>query len=245
MSQFGLEEGPTGLDQAQTIMNGIAGIASDVFGLIDQGIRTVGATKDIADTLVRGIANTEDVYKAIDDIQEWISLGSRIAQTVSDVTGMVSSIVGAAGSGDTSGGTQAAAMALGAVSGVAGIISQVYSAVNAAIDIGQEVYRMATKYIAQGITEWLGLPGAQDINYLLDTVTGQVKAYTSENPLNKTTLNTMDRMLGGRYSERVGATNSCRKRSWFRIDIRRKYCRLGCDDGRKCKRPALCFSTDY
>ena len=208
MSQFGLEEGPTGLDQAQTIMNGIAGIASDVFGLIDQGIRTVGATKDIADTLVRGIANTEDVYKAIDDIQEWISLGSRIAQTVSDVTGMVSSIVGAAGSGDTSGGTQAAAMALGAVSGVAGIISQVYSAVNAAIDIGQEVYRMATKYIARGITEWLGLPGAQDINYLLDTVTGQVKAYTSENPLNKTTLNTMDRMLGGRYSERVGATNS-------------------------------------
>lgn len=207
-SQFGLEEGPTQLDQAQSIMNGVSSIASDVFGLFDEGIQTISATKDIADTLVRGFENTEDVNKVIDDVQHFITMEAKIAQTVSDVTGMVSSIVGAAGSGDTSGGTQAAAMALGAVSGISGIVSQALSAVNTAIDIGQEVYHIATKYIGRAITEWLGLPGASDINYLLDTVTGQVKAYTSENPENKTTLNTLDRNLGGRFSERQGATNT-------------------------------------
>ncbi|AVD99638.1 tail length tape measure protein [Mycobacterium phage Cuke] len=208
MSNYGLKEGESPLDTAQTVANGVSSIASDVFGVFDSTLKSIESAKNIGDTLVRGIGNTEDIYNIVDNVQSFIELGSKIAQTVSDVAGFASSLVGAAGSGDPSGGSSGVAMALGAISGISGIVSQALSAVNAGIDLAQEGYRLVTKYVGRALTSWLGFPGASDMKFLLDEVTGQLQAYTSENPQMKHTFNTLGRELGGSYGTRVGAQNS-------------------------------------
>ncbi|AYN57971.1 tail length tape measure protein [Mycobacterium phage Fowlmouth] len=208
LSNYGLKEGESPLDAAQNVANGVSSIASDIFGVFDSTLKSIESAKNIGDTLVRGIGNTEDIYNIVDNVQSFIELGQRIAQTVSDVAGFASSLVGAAGSGDPSGGSSGVAMALGAVSGISGIVAQALGAVNTAIDLGQEAYRLVTKYVGRFLTSWFGFPGASDINYLLDEVTGQLQVYTSENPQMKNTFNTLGRSLGGDYGTRVGAQNS-------------------------------------
>lgn len=208
-NQFGLQEGPSALDQAQSVANGVSSIASDIFGLFDQTLKTIGATQDIANTLVRGIANTKDVNRLIDNAQEFITLFQKGAQTVSDISGFAASLVGAGGAGDPSGSSQGVAMALGAVSGISGLIAQAAAAVNTGIDVAQEAYGIATKYMGRFIQSWTGLSGASDVRYLLDEVTGQVQAYSSDNPQQKTAFNTLGRELGaGGYSDRQTVINN-------------------------------------
>lgn len=209
MQQTGLTEGPSGLDQAMGIADGISGIVGSAFGVFDSAIASIASTKEISGTLVRGMRNTEDIYNIVDEIQSYIELGQNIAQVTSDVLGFAAGIVGSGAAGDTSGGTAMAAMALGAASSIAGIVSQVYAAANAYIDLGQEIYRMAGKYGGRMITNWVGLPGATDLKFLLDEVTGQLQVWTSENPQMKNTFNTLGRQLDGanRYGTRDGTRN--------------------------------------
>lgn len=205
--QYGLQEGPSGLSMAQDISGGISSIAKDIFGVIDQSLKSVSATKEIGDTLIRGVANTDDVMKLIDNFQEYITLVQNVAQTVSDVSDLAGKFASMANVGGApgTGGPQAVTSA---ISGISSIIAQVAGAVNTAIDLGQEAYAIITKYYGRWLTSFLGMPGAKDMNFLLDTVTGQLKAYTSENPSNKTTLNTWAKMMGSsQFQERPSPTN--------------------------------------
>lgn len=210
MDQYGLKEAPSDLETAQSVISGASGIVSSAFATVDSTIKVIGATKDLGDTFVRGVKDTSDVNKVIDDFQPFIDLGSKIAQLTSDISGFAAGIVGAAGSGDTSGSSQAVAMALGAVSTISGLVSQGFAAANAVIDLGQEIARIAGKYIGRGITSALGFPGAQDMKFLLDTVTGQLQAYTSENPQDKNTFDTLGRKYNrDRYvDQRTGPANT-------------------------------------
>lgn len=206
-SQFGLQEGPTALDQAQTLANGVSSIASSIFGLFDQGLKTIGATQDIANTLVRGVANTKDVTRLIDNAQEFITLFQKGFQTASDITGFASQLAGMGGA-DPSGAGGAVAGGLSAASALTGLIAQGLAAANTAIDIGQEAYAITTKYVGRFIQSWTGLSGASDVKYLLDEVTGQVQAYSSDNPQQKTTFNTLGRELGASYGNRQAPQNN-------------------------------------
>jgi len=208
MSSYGMKEAANPLDTAQTITQNVAGIAGDIFNIVDSSLKSVESTKEIGDTLVRGIANTEDVYKIVENVQSFIELGKNIAQTTSDVLGFASTLTGMGAAGDPSGGTAGAAAALGAASGIASIVSQVYSAVNATIDIGQEIYRLGTKYLGRALQNWFGLPGASDIKYLLDTMNGQLQVYASENPQMKSTFNTFERSMGNVGPGRSAPTNN-------------------------------------
>lgn len=211
--QFGLEQGPSALEEAQNIASGVAGIVGDVFGVFDQSLRSVAATKDITGTLVRGVANTEDIYNMVDKVQEYISLAARVATLAGDIMQVTGGIIQGAGaaagaSGGDMGGTMAAGMALSAAGSAAQIASQVMAAVNAAIDLGQEAYKISTKYLGRFLTSWFGFPGANDIKYLLDTVTGELKTYTSENPDLKHTFNTFGKETGlVNYGSRPSAYN--------------------------------------
>ncbi len=207
MSQFGMQEGPDMLDQAMQIASGVAGIANDFFGIIDQGIQSIQAVSNIAQMLQYGIRNTGDVNKIIDNVQEVVTLFQKGWQFASDVLGLAGTITGAAGSGDTSGGAQAAAAALGVAAGITGIVGQVIGYWNSIIDLVQEGYSIVTKIVGRGIQNWLGLSGATDIKYLLDEMSGQVLAYSSDNPQNKTVLNTLGRELYTGYSDRQGPVN--------------------------------------
>lgn len=204
MNQYAMQEGPTGLDTAQTVTQNISGLASDVFGIVDSSLKSVSASKEIGDTLVRGIENTESIYKIIENIQPFIELGGKIAQTASDALGFAGQMAAFSG-GQDAGATSAA---LSAASSIAGIISQSYAAVNAAIDLGQEAYRIGTKYLGRALQNWFGLPGATDIKYLLDTMNGQLQVYTSENPQMKSSFNTFGREMGVQYQGRQAPTNN-------------------------------------
>ena len=130
----------------------------------------------------------------------------------SDILGLASGVVGTASTGAAAGGdmgaTAATAAALGAASSIAGIVASVWSAINATIDLVQEGYKITTKYLGRAALALMGLPNATDVNYLLDTITGQLKIYSSENPDMKTTWNTADRQLGIKQGSRPSATNT-------------------------------------
>ena len=212
MSNYGMQEGPSGLDAAQTLTQNISGLVSDAFGIIDSGLKSIEGAKNIGDTLVRGIGSTEDIYKIVENIQPFIELGAKISQTVSDALGLASGIVGSAAAGAAAGGdmggTAAAAAALGAASSIAGIVSQAFEAVNAAIDLGQEAWRIGTKYLGRALQQWFGLTGSTDVKYLLDTMEGQLKVYSSDNPQMKTTFNTLGREFGRQYPGRNAPANT-------------------------------------
>lgn len=211
MSNYGMKEGPSGLEAAQTLTQNISGLVGDAFGIVDSSLKSIEGAKNIGDTLVRGIGNTEDIYKIVENIQPFIELGAKISQTVSDALGMAAQVAGMAGGasgGADMGGSSAAAAALGAASSIAGIVSQAFEAVNAAIDLGQEAYRIGTKYLGRMLQQWFGLTGSTDVKYLLDTMEGQLKVYSSDNPQMKTTFNTMSRELGVQYPGRSGPANT-------------------------------------
>lgn len=196
--QFGLKEGPSGLDQAQSLFQGATGVASDVFAAIDSGLKYMTGLKDFTTTMVRGIANTGDVMKVVDQIQTGIDFAAKMFQAAGSITSFAGSFTG----GSDFGGTSAAGQALS-------MIGTVISAVNTGIDVAQEAYKIGTKYLGRFIQSWTGLSGASDVRYLLDEVTGQVAAYSSDNPQQRTLFNTLGRELGGsRYGERPPVTNN-------------------------------------
>lgn len=210
MNTAGVMEGPDILSQVQNIAQGAVGIAQDVFGIIDSSIQSVSAANDIANVAARGIANSEDVFKIVDNIQTFLTLAQRIWGAVGDAFSFAGGIVGGAGmaaGGSDMGATQAAAMALGAAGSVSQIVASVISAWNAGIDLAQEAYRIATKYMARNLLNWVGLPGASDLKYLLDEYSGQLQLYTSDNPDNKSIFNTLAREIQGTNAY-PGRTNS-------------------------------------
>jgi hypothetical protein len=200
---FGLQEGPSTLEQAQSFISGGSNIASDIFQTVDAGLQAISAGQNLGDILVRGVANTKDVMKIIDDFQTFITVAQKGLQTAGDITSFVGQFTKGGGPmmGDM-GATEAAGQLLS-------LASQALGAINTGIDLVQESYTIAMKYVGRILTSWLGFPGAQDINYLLDTKTGQLQAYTSANPDMKSTFNTMGRMAnpGNFVDARVQPTN--------------------------------------
>lgn len=193
--QFGLKQGPSSLEQATQLAGQIGGIAGDVFGLLDQGIKVIGAGQDAADTLVRGVANTKDVGKLIDDAQSVVTLVSKGLTTAGDITSMVGSIMSVGAGADF--GASGAVSAVGQILGLAG---QAVAAVNTGIDIAQEVVQEGQNALGSFIQSWTGLTGSSDVKYLLDKETGQVQAYSSDNPQQRSTFNTIGRELGDNTS---------------------------------------------
>lgn len=183
----GFGEAQSPIDQAGKMASGAAGIAQDVVDIIDGVIKSIGAASEISSTLVRGIKNTEDIYNLIDQFQVFIDLAAKIAGTVSDVAGFAAGFAGAGGPFGS-----AAGSAIQGVSAIAGMVQAALQAINTAIDLGQEAYRIASKYFAQFLGHLIG--GAEgsllgDIKFLLDEQTGQLMAWSDENPEDKRTHN--------------------------------------------------------
>lgn len=194
--QYGLKEAPSQLEQIQSVVSGMSGIASDVFGVFDDSLKYIAGVQDFTDTMVRGVANTKDVMRLIDDFQTGIQLAARIFQTAGDITSFAGSFSGGADFGGASAAGQALSM-----------IGQALQAVNTAIDLGQEAYKITTKYVGRFLESWFGLPGSNDVRFLLDEMSGQLKVYSSDNPDQKTTFNTLGRELGSTYPGRPAPTN--------------------------------------
>jgi hypothetical protein len=179
------------LKQFETGAAGIASIIGDAFKLFDDVITNIKATGDILDTVATKLKDTESIVKIITDFQTFLTTAADIAKTVGDVANTVNSFIPSAGGADF-GGTEAAKSALAMVAAVAGIVESAIEAVNASISLGIEVYHEIGKYAGYIFGAILGgslgtLGG--NVRMLYNTRTGQVYAYSEDNPLNKNTIN--------------------------------------------------------
>lgn len=173
----GLTEGANPIDQASTVLDAASGIAGDIFGAIQSWIEAVGATKNIADTLIRGVSNTEQVSGLIDDFQKYIQFAADVAGAVGSIASAASAFTGGADMGATA-----------AVGQVASLISGALEAINASIDLAQEAYHIAGSYVGQFLGYLTGGSGSQlegDVKFLLDTQTNQLLTYGTNNPQDK------------------------------------------------------------
>lgn len=191
---YGLSENQSPIDQASQIASSMTSIASDVFAVIGSSIEAIGATKNIADTLVRGVANTEDIYNMVDQVQTFIKLGADIAGAVSSITGAIGSIAGASGGMD-----MGASSAIQAVGQIAGFVQAGLETANAVIDLGQQAYRIIGSYVGDFLGYLTGGAGGQlagNVKYLLDEKTNELLAYSVDNPGDKRAHN-----LAGQYTD--------------------------------------------
>lgn len=188
---YGLSQEENPFDVAANIAGAASSIAGSIFSVVDSAFGAINGAKDLTDTLLRGVENTEDLYKMVDQIQTFITLAGDIAGAVSDVTGAISGIVGAAGGaagGADMGGTSGAAAILGAISTISGLVQSGIDTVNAIIDLGQEAYRIIGSYFGQYLGMVVGGPDGAlmgNVKFLLDQQSGQLLAYSQDNPLDK------------------------------------------------------------
>ncbi|TDL05459.1 phage tail protein [Mycobacterium paragordonae] len=189
----GFQQGPNALQTFSSFMGGASNVVSSVLQAVQGGLDSLAATQDIADRLVYGVRNTEDVNKIIDNVQKYITFASQVAQATGSVLSMIGGLVGAGGSGDPSGGSQGAAMALSAAGQIAQMISGILQGVNAAIDFGQQVYHIAGTYVGRFLSQLtaggLGTPLMGDVRFLLNKNTGQLISYSQDNPGNQNVQN--------------------------------------------------------
>jgi len=173
------------IDTAAGIASDVGNIAGEVFTSIESVLESVGAAKDLGDTLVRGIENSEDVMKIIDNVQKFVETAANIASAVGSGLSAAGSIASAAGGGMDGG---AAGAAIGGASQVASLISAGLSTVNGIIDLAQEAYRIAGKYVGDFLGMLVGGAGGAlegDVKFLLDQNDGTLKTYSKDNPEDK------------------------------------------------------------
>jgi hypothetical protein len=152
-----------------------------VFKAISSGLDALTATQDIADRLVYGVRNTEDINKIIDDVQKYITYAADILSAAGSITSMVGSFTG----GSDFGGTSAAGSMLSMIAGV-------MQGVNAAIDFGQQVYEITMGYVGKFMSVLTGLGGTDlmgNVGFLLNKNTGQLLSYSHDNPEAKNAAN--------------------------------------------------------
>ncbi|GJO41989.1 phage tail protein [Mycobacterium marinum] len=203
----GFAQGPTsfsqGLQVAQALGGGAANAITGVIQAIQGGLDSLTATQDIADRLVYGVRNTEDINAIVDDMQKYITFAAQIASATGSILQSIGSVISvagqgaaSAGSGPTGGDPGAAVAAVGQAFELAGMISQLVSgalqAVNAAIDFSQQAYHVAGTYFGRLLSNLVAGPGGTplmgDVRFLLNTNTGQLLSYSRDNPGNQNAL---------------------------------------------------------
>lgn len=179
----GFQQGQSPAQMFQSAIGSASNVASSIIQAIQSGLDALTATQDIADRLVYGVRNTEDINKLIDDVQKYITF----AANVSNAVGSILSAVGAAGSG-SGGMDMGASGAISAAGQIAQLIAGVLQGVNAAIDFGQQVYHIAGQYVGRFLSVMTGLHGTPlmgDVRLQLNKNTGDLIAYSEDNPENK------------------------------------------------------------
>lgn len=170
--------------QAQTVISGAFGLIGDGFKIFDATMKSIDSAAAISETLVRGVQNTEDIYNIVDQFQSFIELAGTISQGISDGLAFAGTLAAASGGSDGGG----AAAALQAASAVAGVVTSVIQTVNAAIDLGQEAYRIGSKYVGKMLSFMVGGGNGSllgDVKFLLDKSNMTLQTWSGDNPSDK------------------------------------------------------------
>lgn len=189
-SGFSREANP--IDTVSGIASNAAGVASDIIGTVVTAIETVGATKNITETLVRGASGTKQIGELIDSGQKYLELGAKVSGSVASVASLVGSMVGAGASADPSGGAGGAAAAIQGVATIASLVQAGFETANAVVDLTQEAVKIAGSYMGDFMGYLVGGAGgplAGNVRFLLDQQTNQLLTYTAENAADKRLFN--------------------------------------------------------
>lgn len=174
----GFEQSPSALSQAQSAMSAVGGAVSAVFQAAQAGLDALAATQDIADRLVYGVRNTEDINKLVDNFQKYITY----AASIFSAAGSIASAAGSFTGGMDMGGTSAAG-------GILSLVASALEGVNMAIDFGQQVYHIVGSYVGRFLSQLTaglnGTPLMGNVRFLLNKNTGQLISYSEDNPGNK------------------------------------------------------------
>lgn len=184
----GFVQGQGPVQMFSSVAQGASNIASSIIQAIQGGLDALTATQDIADRAVYGVRNSEDIMHFIDNIQKYITFAADVANATGQVLSTIAGFVGAGSGSDPSGGAEGASAALGAAGQIAALIGSALQGINAAIDFGQEVYHIVGGYVGQFLTQLTGVFGTPlmgDVHLQLNKNTGQLIAYSSDNPENK------------------------------------------------------------
>lgn len=176
---FGASENP--VDTIVGYLSAVTGIASDVFGAIGSGIEAIGGVKNISETLVRGVANTEDIFNMVDEVQKLIDFGSQVAGAAGNIVSVIGSFTASQDMGVTAG-----------IGAITSLVSGVMQGANAVIDLAQEAYRIVGSYVGDFLGYLVGGSGGQlegNVKFLLDKQTNQLLTYGADNPQDKRTHN--------------------------------------------------------
>jgi phage-related protein len=198
----GFQQQQSPVQFASSVASAASGIAGSVIQTIQGGLDSLTATQDIADHLVYGVRNTQDVSKLIDDVQKYITFASDIANTTGQVLSTIGGIAGAGGDAAGPGGGAAGA-ALSSAGQIASLISGALQGVNAAIDFGQQVGQIAGGYVGKFLSQLTAGPGGANplegnVGMLLNTNTNQLLSYSEDNPQNQNATN-VPGLLAGIY----------------------------------------------
>jgi phage-related protein len=211
--QQGFTQGQSPVQMFGSIASGASNIASSVIQTIQGGLDSLTATQDIADRMVYGLRNTEDLNKIVDDVQKYITFAADIANTTGQILSTIGSFAGAGGDAAGPGGGSAGA-ALSMAGQVAQLISGILQGVNAAIDFSQQVYHIAGQYVGRFLSTLTGMAGTPlmgNVRMELNKNTGQLIAYSEDNPQNQDVMKvpswlnqTYDYGGGGNPNPQVG-----------------------------------------
>lgn len=190
------------MQMGQAIAGGVSNSITSVLTAIQGGLDAMSATQDIADRMVYGLRNTEDVLSVVNDFQKYITFAADIANATGSILQMVGSIVSTAGeAGATAAGMGADPGASVAAAGqgiqVAGEISQLIAGalqgINQVITWGEEIYHVVGTYVGRFLSDLLAGPGGTplmgNVRMLMNENTGQLLTYSQDNPLNKNVFN--------------------------------------------------------
>ena len=203
-SNKGINRTANPIDTVSDIAGNASNIAGEIFNSIESVFGSIAATKDLGDTFVRGIENSADLERIVDNLQQYLETAATIASAVASGLGAAASIASAVAGADPSGGASGAATALAGASQIASLISAGLATVNGIIDLTQEVASILGKYGGEFLGFLTGGAGGQllgDVKFLLDQNDGTLKTYSKDNPEDK-------RVFSNPFSDVKTAQNS-------------------------------------
>lgn len=185
---FTQQQGGSMLSTMQGMAGSAANVVTSIFQAVSSGLDALGGTQDIADRLVYGVRNTEDVNTLIDDVQKYIVFAADIANSAGNIMAAVGSIVDAVGAPAAGFGASTPGEAISAAGTIAQLTAGVLQGVNAAIDFGQQVYHWTTGYLGKYLSSLVAFGNGDlmgNVRFLLDRNAGQLISYSTDNPLDK------------------------------------------------------------
>jgi hypothetical protein len=168
---------------AGAALSSVGQIVGDYFAIFNDVINDIKAGANLVDTAISGMPDTNSVINTINQIKPFLQTGADIAKTGADATGFAAQIAGIGAAGGPFGGEVSGILSL--VSGVFSGVSAVFSGINQAIDVGEEIWQEASKFMGYFAGANLGGefgPLGGNVQMLLNTQTGKIMASSLDNP---------------------------------------------------------------